>query len=94
VKITGFIWLDDIVEKIETKHHVEQDEVRELFANKPQFRRVEKGHRPGEYVYSAAGQTDAGRYLVAFFVRKRDGRALLLSARDMTRAERRKYEPS
>ncbi len=33
MNITGFIWLDDIVEKMEVKHHVEQDEVRELFAS-------------------------------------------------------------
>lgn len=92
MKITGFIWLDDIVEKIEVKHHVEQNEVRELFANQPQFRRVEKGHRPGEHVYSAVGQTDAGRYLVAYFEYKRNRRALVLSARDMTPAERRKHE--
>ena len=91
MEITGFIWLDYIVEKIETKHRVGQDEVRELFANRPQFRRVEKGHRPGENVYSAAGQTDAGRYLVVFFVYKGNRRALVLSARDMTRAERRKH---
>ncbi|MGD9146186.1 MAG: BrnT family toxin [Anaerolineae bacterium] len=92
MKITGFTWLDDIVEKIAVRHHVEQDEVRELFANRPQFRRVERGHRPDEHVYSAAGQTDAGRYLVVYFVYKRNRRALVLSARDMTRAERRKYE--
>ena len=53
---------------------------------------VEKGHRPGEHVYSAVGQTDAGRYLIAFFVYKRNRRALVLSVRDMTRGERRKYE--
>jgi uncharacterized DUF497 family protein len=92
VKITGFIWLDEIVEKIETKHQVEQDEVRELLAGGPQFRRVEKGHRQGEHVYSAAGQTDAGRYMVVYFVYKRNRRALILSAREMTRAERRRYE--
>ena len=92
MKITGFIWLDDLVEKIETKHQVDQDEVRELFLNWPHFRRVEKGHRHDEHVYSAAGQTDAGRYLVVYFVYKRNRRALVLSARDMTRAERRRYE--
>lgn len=92
MKITGFIWLDDIVTKIEVKHRVELNEVRELFANQPQYRQVEKGHRPGEHVYSAVGQTDAGRYLIAFFVYKRNRRALVLSARDMTRAERRKHE--
>lgn len=92
MKISGFIWLHEIVEKLSQKHRVEQDEVREVFANRPFFRRVEKGHRPGEHVYSAAGQTDAGRYLMVFFVRKEDGRALIVSARDMTRAERGQYE--
>jgi uncharacterized DUF497 family protein len=92
VRITGFIWLDHIIEKLEGKHHVQQDEVRELFAARPHFRRVEKGHRPGENVYSATGQTDDGRYLIIFFVFKKNGRALILSARDMTRAERGKYE--
>ncbi len=92
MKITGFIWLDDIVEKIEVKHHVVQNEVRDLFANQPQFRRVEKGHRPGEHVHSPVGQTDAGRYLATYFVYKRNRRALVLSAGDMTPAERRKHE--
>ena len=41
---------------------------------------------------SAAGQTDAGRYLVVFFVYKADNTALVLSARDMDRRERRQYE--
>ncbi len=92
MKITGFVWFDDVIEKLETKHSVQQDEVRELFANRPHFRRVEKGHRPGENVYSAGGQTDAGRYLIVFFVYKKNKRALILSARDMTRSERSRYE--
>ncbi|PIZ25726.1 MAG: hypothetical protein COY47_04380, partial [Chloroflexi bacterium CG_4_10_14_0_8_um_filter_57_5] len=59
---------------------------------KPHVRFVEKGHRSGENVYAALGLTDGGRYLIVFFVLKRDGRALILSARNMSRAERRKYE--
>jgi len=42
-------------------------------------------------VYVAFGQTDGGRYLVVFFILKKNRQALILSARDMTRAERRKY---
>ncbi len=92
MKVVGFIWLGEIIEKLERKHDVKQYEVREVFANRPQFRRVEKGHRPGENIYAAGGQTVAGRYLIVFFVYKKDKRALILSARDMTRAERRQYE--
>ena len=92
MKVTGFIWLQDIVEKLWHKHHVERDEVAEVFANAPQFRLVEKGHRAGENVYSASGHTVACRYLIVFFVYKHNKRALIVSARDMTTAERRRYE--
>lgn len=91
MKITGFIWLEDIVQKLLRKHDVSQDEVGEVFMNKPRFRFVEKGHRAGENVYSALGRTEGGRYLICFFVNKRGGRALVLSARDMSDAERRRY---
>ena len=37
------------------------------------------------------GQTEAGRYLACYFVYKKDNRALILSARDMTDAERKRY---
>ncbi|MBN1659711.1 MAG: BrnT family toxin [Anaerolineae bacterium] len=92
MRISGIIWLEDVVEKLEEKHDVRQHEARETLTGRPLFRRVEKGHRVGENVYSAFGQTDAGRYLIIFFIHKRDGRALILSARDMTRNERRRYE--
>jgi len=61
-------------------------------ANQPYFRFVEKGHHSGENVYAAMGQTNSGRYLIVFFVYKKDRRALILSARDMTHAERKRYE--
>jgi len=86
------IWLDDIVEKLYSKHNVTTVEVREIFENRPRFRFVEKGHRPDENVYFASGQTDEGRYLIVFFVYKKDRRVLVLSARDMTRSERRKHD--
>lgn len=92
MKITGFIWLDDIVEKLDYKHRVQPHEVIEVFEDYPFFRLVEKGHRQGENVYAALGQAMGGRYLIVFFVFKQDGRALILSACDMTKAERRNYE--
>jgi uncharacterized DUF497 family protein len=92
MKINGILWLEDIVEKVFQKHKVEKHEVKEILQNRPFFRFVEKGHRKGENVYSAFGQTEAGRYLVAYFVYKKANQALVLSARDMTSSERRKYE--
>jgi uncharacterized protein len=92
LKIKRIIWLDEIIEKLIQKHNVSQNEVKEVLDRKPYFRLVEKGHREGENVYAAMGQTNSGRYLIVFFVYKKDGSALILSARDMTHAERRKYE--
>jgi uncharacterized DUF497 family protein len=92
LKIVGLIWFDEIVEKLIRKHNVQQREVREVLSNKPHFRFVEKGHRLGENVYAAMGRTDSGRYLIVFFIYKVDKRALILSARDMTKTERKLYE--
>ena len=92
MKLSGIIWLEEIVEKIDRKHRVTQDEVKDVLRSSSHFRFVEKGHRRGENVYSAMGQTSAGRYLIVFFVRKKTRQALPVSARDMTRGERRRYE--
>jgi uncharacterized protein len=92
LELSGIIWLEEIVEKIDRKHRVTQDEVRDVLRSSSHFRFVEKGHRRGENVYSAMGQTSAGRYLIVFFVRKKTRQALPISARDMTRGERRRYE--
>lgn len=92
MEIRGLIWLAEIIDKLESKHDVSQDEVREILNESPRFRFVEKGHRPEENVYSAYGQTLSGRYLIVFFVYKKDKRALILSAREVRGTERRKYE--
>jgi uncharacterized DUF497 family protein len=90
--IDDFIWLSDIVDKLIVKHHVTQDEAESIFFNSPKYRFVESGYRPGEDVYSASGQTDAGRYLIVYFIHKPDNTALILSARDMDKKERGRYE--
>ena len=92
MRIERLIWLDEIIEKLAKKHGVLQDEVREVLEGKSIFRFVEKGHRSGENVYAAMGQTQSGRYLIIFFILKKKRDALVLSAREMTRAERKRYE--
>ncbi len=92
MNIDDFIWLPDILDKLIIKHNVTQDEAEEVFFNRPRFRFVELGNRTGENVYSASGQTDAGRYLIVFFIYKSNNTALILSARDMDRKEQKRYE--
>lgn len=89
MKITEIVWLADIEEKCAVKHGVYPPEVAEVFRSSARVNFVEKGYRSGEDVYVARGRTDAGRYLMVFFIRKLDGSALIVSARDMTRRERR-----
>jgi uncharacterized DUF497 family protein len=90
--IDDFVWLTEVANKLAIKHRVTQDEVEEVFFNKSRYRFVELGLRSDEDVYSASGQTDSGRYLIVFFIHKRDNTALILSARDMDSSERRRHE--
>ncbi len=62
MKIEHIVWLEEIIEKLDRKHNVQQYEVREILDNGPYFRFVEKGHRPDENVYAAMG-TDRRRTL-------------------------------
>ena len=91
MQIDEIIWKQQFVEKLATKHGVEQTEVEEVLSNRPRFRFVSKGDWPGEDLYSAMGQTDTGRYLIVFFIQKPNRRALIVSARDMDKTERRNY---
>jgi len=92
LRIESLVWLDEIAEKIAKKHQVSTDEVLEVLNSKPRFRFVEKGLQLREDLYAAMGRTQAGRYLIVFFVYKRNRAALPVSARDMSPAERRRYE--
>jgi len=91
LNISRIIWLEDIVEKLHWKHNVEENEILEVLANKPKFILKESGHKQGEDVYAAFGTTDAGRLLSIFLVYTEDQRAIIVSARDMTIKERKKY---
>ena len=91
MKISEIVWLQKIIDKIEVKHALSREEVEEVFANKPHYRFVEAGDVDGEPLYAALGRTDAGRYVIALFIFKSGNRALIISARDMDRKERRLY---
>jgi hypothetical protein len=61
ISIAGFIWYDDVVDKLVWKHHLTTNEVEEVFQNKPRIQRIARGHYQGEDVYATRGRTDAGR---------------------------------
>ena len=89
--IEGFIWLSDIIDKLESKHGVTRVEVENLFTQKPLFSKIQRGKIKGENLYRALGQTESGRYIVAFFIYKTTRQALIISARDITDRERKYY---
>ncbi len=91
MNIAECLWRADIIEKLVRKHGLLPDEVEEVFLNKPHFQRAERGQQTGEDLYVAYGQTNVGRYVVVFFTLKVHGSALIISARDMTMRERKRY---
>ncbi len=91
MRVTGVIWLRDIVDKISWKHHVATEEVEEVLNHSPLYRFIEMGDVAGEDLYSALGRTEAGRYLIVFFIHKATGEALIVSARNMNKTEKRLY---
>lgn len=92
--IIDIIWLPRIIDKLAWKHSLEPEEINQVLFSNPHYRKVQNGHTDGEHVYSAFGRTDAGRYLIIFFIYKLTHEALILSARTMTKRERKQYEQS
>ena len=91
MKIVECLWLDRFVDKLIGKHNAYPDEMEEVLSSDPTIRKVEKGDVKGANLYIAFGKTHGGRHLSVLFVRKKDQRALVISARDMTSKERKKY---
>lgn len=91
LRLRDVIWKIQFVEKLLVEHAVTTDEVESVIFGRSHLLRVRRGRVKGEDVYEAFGQTEAGRYLVVFFIHK-SGSALPISSRDMTQSERRYYE--
>ena len=92
MRIADIIWRPEVIDKLPWKHGVIAEEVDQVLFGQPLFRKLQKGHIPGEHLYAAYGHTESGRYLIVFFIYKRSGEALILTARDMDTSERRGYE--
>ena len=86
------IWFNSIVEKLAWKYNILPYKVEEVLRGKCKIFKKEKGKIEGENLYIALGCTNAGRYLSVFFIRKLNNKALVITARDMKKQERRKYE--
>ena len=67
------------------RHGVKPDEAEEVFQNEPIFR---KGRSWFHTVYGCTGE---GRYLFVVYVRKSGGVVRIITARQMTLAEKRYY---
>lgn len=90
--IDDIIFLNPVVEKLAWKHRIVPNEVEEVLSGRCKIYKIEKGKVEGEHLYNALGRTEGGRYLSVFFILKIDRIALLVTARDMNRRERKRYE--
>jgi uncharacterized DUF497 family protein len=89
-KCIGFQWDDGNRGKNWPTHRVADLECEEIFFNDPLVAGADPGHSKRERRYFALGRTDAERSLfVAFTIRGKLIR--VISARDMTKKELRKY---
>jgi uncharacterized DUF497 family protein len=91
MKIVEIIWIDTIVEKLSAKHSISIYEVEFVLKGRHYCRLIEKGKVDGEHVYSASGRTADGRFIIVFYIVKKGGKVLPISARDMDITERRIY---
>ena len=78
-------------EKLARKHQISLSEVHEVLWGNPEIRFHEKGRIQGENLYIAYGRTEAGRYLKVFFIHKKNQAALIVTAKDMSAKEKRRY---
>ena len=90
-KVIEVIWMPEIEDKLWEKHRLTVVEAEEVLFGWPRIRFVERGHQQDEDLYAAYGRTEAGRYVVVFYVLKRGKRTLVISARDMDEKERQTY---
>jgi uncharacterized DUF497 family protein len=88
----GFEWDAGNQGKNWQAHRVSDGECEEIFFNDPLVTGADRKHSKHERRYCALGRTDAQRALfVSFTIRRNLIR--VISARDMTRRELRKYMP-
>lgn len=89
-RVDGFDWNKGNIRKSWEKHRVSYIECEEVFFNQPIMVQEDEIHSQEEPRYYVLGRTNKGRHLfVVFTIRKNKIR--VISARDMSRKERRVY---
>lgn len=84
--IRKLLWSKAVIKKLQTKHRVSPSEVKAVCAG---AHRAWAGRRSTYYLL---GQTQSGRYLFIVVAHKGRGVFKVLTARDMTEAERQRFK--
>ena len=92
-RVEAFDWDAGNSRKSADKHGVSRAEAEQPFFNEPLLLLRDDRHSDAEPRYHALGRTDDGRLLHITFTLRADGRLIrVISARDMHRRERARYE--
>jgi len=90
-KCTGFEWDGHNAEKNRQKHGVRPSECEEIFFNRPLVVAFDARHSERESRFHTLGKTDSGRMLFVVFT-IRGASIRVISAREMSRKEKKAYE--
>ena len=88
---TGFEWDNHNADKIWSKHHVTPSECEQIFFNLPLIVTNAEKHSKQEERYYVLGHTDITRLLFAVLTIRKD-KIRVISARDMSRKEKKEYQ--
>jgi uncharacterized DUF497 family protein len=92
-RVVGFEWDAGNSRKSVDKHRVSSTEAEQVFSNEPLLIVADLEHSATEPRRHALGRTNTGRLLhITFTLRLEGTRIRVISARDMHRKERRRYE--
>jgi uncharacterized DUF497 family protein len=89
----GFEWDEGNLVKNWERHRVTASECEQVFFNRPLVAGVDERHSGRETRHYALGVTDTGRRLFVVFT-VRDNKIRVVSARDMSRRERKVFDES
>ena len=90
-RFVGFQWDQGNRLKNWARHQVTAEESEQVFFNQPLLLFASSGRSPTEKRYYVLGRTDAGRRLFVVLT-ARNNLIRVISARDMGRRERRRYD--